>query len=73
MLWPRALPLYVVAALLVMASRIIIDAHYLSDVIVGTAIGVATALATWRAFSRFGLPVRAGAPPPTETQLSDIP
>lgn len=64
LLWPRGLPLYVVAALLVMASRIILDAHYASDVIAGAAIGVATAWAAWLVFAQTGLRLRAGAPGP---------
>jgi membrane-associated phospholipid phosphatase len=60
LLWPRGIWLYVVAALLVMASRIILDAHYLSDVIAGAAIGMATAWAAWLVFASVGLPLRAG-------------
>jgi len=66
LLWPRGLPLYLVAALLVMASRVVIDAHYLSDVIVGASIGAATAWAAWLAFARAGLPLRAGVPGPAD-------
>ncbi|HML10811.1 MAG TPA: phosphatase PAP2 family protein [Stellaceae bacterium] len=39
-LWPRPLWLYVAAAVMVAASRVITDQHYLSDVIAGAAIGV---------------------------------
>ena len=48
-LWPRPLWLYVAAAALVAASRVITGQHFLSDVIAGAAIGIATAraLATW--------------------------
>ena len=62
LLWPRGLLLYVVAALLVMASRVALDAHYLSDVIAGAAIGGAVAWAAWLAFARAGLPLRAAGP-----------
>jgi membrane-associated phospholipid phosphatase len=73
LLWPRGLPLYVVAALLVMASRIILDAHYTSDVIAGAAIGVATAWAAWLVFAQTGLRLRAGAPTPAETPAQRYP
>jgi lipid A 4'-phosphatase len=59
LLWPRWLPLYIVAALLVMASRVVLDAHYVSDVIAGAAIGTAATWATSLAFARVGLVLRA--------------
>ena len=48
-LWPRPLWLYVAAAALVAASRVISDQHYLSDVIAGAAIGVVATrlIASW--------------------------
>jgi lipid A 4'-phosphatase len=55
LLWPRGLALYLVVAVLVAASRIIITAHYLSDVLMGAAIGAAVAWASWRGFARAGL------------------
>ena len=73
LLWPRGLPLYVVAALLVMASRIILDAHYTSDVIVGAVIGMATAWAAWLVFAQTGLRLHAGAPGPAETPAQRYP
>jgi lipid A 4'-phosphatase len=39
-LWPRPLWLYVAAAALIAASRVITGQHYLSDVVAGAAIGV---------------------------------
>lgn len=73
LLWPRGLPLYVVAALLVMASRIVLDAHYTSDVIAGAAIGVATAWAAWLLFAQTGLRLRAAAPGPAEAPAQRYP
>ena len=73
LLWPRGLPLYVVAALLVMASRIILDAHYTSDVVVGAVIGVATAWALWLVFAQTGLRLHAGAPGPGEPPAQRYP
>ena len=55
LLWPRGLPLYLAAALLVMASRIIINAHYPSDVLAGAALGGAVAWAIGQGFARAGL------------------
>lgn len=60
LLWPRGSPVYIVAALLVMASRVVLGAHYVSDVIAGAAIGIAATWATWLAFARAGLVLRAG-------------
>ncbi len=62
LLWPRGLPLYLVAGLLVAASRIIITEHYLSDVLVGAVLGGGMAWAIWRGFARAGL-LRGGAQP----------
>jgi lipid A 4'-phosphatase len=42
-IYPQAWPVYAVLALLVMASRIVLDQHYLSDVIAGAYIGIAFA------------------------------
>jgi lipid A 4'-phosphatase len=44
-LYPPLWPAYATAALLVAASRVIIDAHYLSDVIAGAYLGFVTAWA----------------------------
>jgi undecaprenyl-diphosphatase len=52
LLWPRFLPWYVLAALLVAASRVIIGAHYLGDVLGGAYVGLVVTLALWRAFAR---------------------
>jgi lipid A 4'-phosphatase len=62
LLWPRGAALYLVVAVLVAASRIIITAHYLSDVLMGAAIGAAAAWATWQGFARAGY----GLQPPAE-------
>lgn len=66
-LWPRPLLLYALGAALVAASRIVMDAHYLSDVVMGGFIGVLVtrALATGFAHSRppFRLRPQAAADP----------
>jgi lipid A 4'-phosphatase len=48
-LWPKPLWLYVAAAALVAASRVVTGEHFLSDVIAGAAIGVVSTrlLAIW--------------------------
>jgi membrane-associated phospholipid phosphatase len=60
LLWPRFLPVYVLAAVLVGASRVIIGAHYLGDVLGGAYVGLVVTLALWRAFARGAAP-RAAA------------
>ena len=42
--YPALWPVYALAALLVAASRVIVDAHYLSDIIAGLYLGL---VATW--------------------------
>ena len=64
LLWPRGVALYLVVALLVAASRIIITAHYLSDVLVGAVIGGGVAWAVWRGFARAGLNLASPAAQP---------
>src|SRR6185437_4617967 len=56
-IYPPAWPAYALLALAVMASRIILDQHYLSDVIAGFYIGIAFALAFWAAARQRHLPL----------------
>ena len=67
LLWPRLFPAYAIAALLVGASRVIIGAHYLSDVIAGAAVGAGVTWAIWLGFGRAGVALAATAPTPPET------
>jgi lipid A 4'-phosphatase len=55
LLWPRFLPEYLVAALLIAASRVMISAHYTSDVLAGALVGGLGALLIWRGFRRAGV------------------
>jgi lipid A 4'-phosphatase len=63
-LWPRYWPVYAIVTIGVAAGRVVIGAHYLSDVLMGIAIGAA---ATWgvaalfaaRGFDLGGRSVRA--------------
>jgi len=64
LLWPRGAALYAAAALLVAASRVIIGAHYLSDVIAGAAIGAGVAWLVWQGFARRGIALAATAAQP---------
>jgi lipid A 4'-phosphatase len=59
-IYPPAWPAYVLLALAVMASRIILDQHYLSDVIAGFYIGFVFAVAFVAAARRHGLPLALG-------------
>ena len=61
LLWPRGLPLYLVAAVLVAASRFIIGAHYLSDTLAGAALGCCVSWAIWHWFAR--VPLAAASAP----------
>jgi len=61
LLWPKGWPLYLPLALVVAASRVIIDAHYLSDVVCGAALGWGFTLAVRIGLARVGL-VLAPAP-----------
>jgi lipid A 4'-phosphatase len=61
LLWPRGLPLYLAAAALVVASRFIIGAHYLSDALAGAALGCCVSWAIWRGFAR--IPLAAASAP----------
>ena len=59
LLWPRWWPIYWLGALLIFASRLVITAHYPSDVIGGAFIGVATVWAIRAGFERARLPLSA--------------
>jgi lipid A 4'-phosphatase len=56
-IYPPAWPAYALLAFFVMASRIILDQHYLSDVIAGFYLGFAFALAFYAAAQRRPLPL----------------
>jgi lipid A 4'-phosphatase len=56
-IYPPAWPAYALLAFFVMASRIILDQHYLSDVIAGFYLGFAFALAFYAAAKRHQLPL----------------
>ncbi len=57
-IYPPAWPAYALLALAVMGSRIILDQHYLSDVIAGFYLGTAFAWAFYAAAKKRGLPLR---------------
>lgn len=56
-LYPRFWPLYLTAAVLVAASRVIIAAHYLSDVVGGAFLGITVTWALWSSLRHIGMPV----------------
>jgi lipid A 4'-phosphatase len=56
-IYPPAWPAYALLAFAVMASRIILDQHYLSDVIAGFYLGFAFAVAFYTAAKRHQLPL----------------
>jgi lipid A 4'-phosphatase len=69
LLWPRGVVLYAALALLVAASRIIIGAHYVSDVLMGLAIGGGTAWAIWQGFARAGIALGSSDAQPLEDSV----
>jgi membrane-associated phospholipid phosphatase len=68
-LWPRPLLLYAIAAALVAASRVVVGAHYLSDVVMGAFIGIVVTRAVAAAFARGRLPFRLPQPPAADAVL----
>jgi lipid A 4'-phosphatase len=77
LLWPRGLPVYLAVAMLVAASRVVIDAHYLSDIMAGAALGAATTWAAWIAFDYGGIALAGEGTPLVPgrraSSLSDTP
>ncbi|HUZ73664.1 MAG TPA: phosphatase PAP2 family protein [Stellaceae bacterium] len=61
----RGLPLYVAAALLVAASRVVLDEHYLSDVLAGIYIAWLTCWAARASFERAGIALALSDTPRT--------
>lgn len=59
LLWPRHVAAYVLLALLVGASRVLSNAHWLSDVVGGALIGILMALYVARVFRANGVNPRA--------------
>ena len=61
-LWPRGRRLFLLAGVLLASSRVVLTAHYLSDVVAGGALGWWTTRLWWRAFTqRFPLLRPAGS------------
>ena len=48
LLYPRLRWIWIVIALLVSMSRVVIGAHYVSDVIMGAYVGIFTAFLLWK-------------------------
>lgn len=67
-IYPPLWPAYALLALAVMASRIILDMHYLSDVIAGAYLGIAAACALVAMAKHRGIPLALGEP---RTRLND--
>ena len=61
-LFPRHWPTFAVLAVLVAASRLFITVHYLSDVLVGSAIGIATVVLMAHWLRGRGWTLRIGRP-----------
>jgi membrane-associated phospholipid phosphatase len=52
LLWPRLRPLMLIYALMIAVSRVVLDAHYLSDVVAGAFVGTIGALIVRDWFAR---------------------
>ena len=68
-LWPEPLVLYAIGAALVAASRVVMGAHYLSDVIMGAFIGIVVSRALAAGYARGRLPFRLRPSPAPEPVL----
>ena len=68
-LWPEPLLLYASAAALVAASRVVMGAHYLSDVIMGAFIGIVVSRALAAGYARGRLSFRLRPSPAPEPVL----
>lgn len=67
-IYPPLWPAYALLAVAVMASRIVLDMHYLSDVIAGAYLGIAAAWALLAMAKQRGIPLALDA---RRTRLSD--
>ena len=61
-LFPRHWPTWVALGILVAASRLFLTVHYLSDVLMGSLIGIATVMLLARWARRRGIDLRLGKP-----------
>jgi membrane-associated phospholipid phosphatase len=57
-IWPRFRIPYILLALMVSASRVVTSAHFLSDVVAGAYVAVATSLLLKRYFEQNGIDLR---------------
>jgi undecaprenyl-diphosphatase len=66
-LWPRARPVLLIYALLIAASRVVVTAHYPSDVAAGALVGIVGALLVRRYFAlrRLGFSIGPDGVPQT--------
>jgi len=62
-LWPRGRTWFIVFAIVIALSRVMVNAHFLSDVVAGGAVGVLTAAVVQNVFHRYGIfPIDATRP-----------
>jgi membrane-associated phospholipid phosphatase len=54
-LWPEYRVIFIVLAALIAASRFLIGAHYLSDALVGFAVGLGTVVLVRMIFHLYGI------------------
>jgi undecaprenyl-diphosphatase len=63
-LWPRGKWWFVAFGVLVGLSRIMVNAHFVSDVVAGTVVGILTVAAVRKLFRKYGIfPIDVRIPP----------
>lgn len=74
LIFPRRAYLYVIAATLPVMSRVVIGAHFLSDVIFGSYLGIVTTILLKQIFAKNGMWLPAEkTPPPSDPGMSSEP
>jgi lipid A 4'-phosphatase len=55
LIWPRHLLFYILAGAIIVAARVVVDAHYLSDVVAGGLVAIVVTRAVAAGFARSGI------------------
>jgi membrane-associated phospholipid phosphatase len=55
LIFPRYRPGFFVAAILIAASRVVLDKHYLSDIVAGSMLGIVTVALLYQRYFRTAL------------------
>jgi len=57
LLFPRFRPYFIIAAIIISGSRVMVSAHYLSDVVMGSYVGAIMTVMTWMWFQKRNLQI----------------